>query len=214
MSTIDTLLSVPLVAILRGVLPHEVSPIGVGLTNVGFRCIEVPLNSPDACTSIKQLAGSLREQALAEQVLVGAGTVVTVAQVEQVKQAGAGMVFSPNCDVEVIKATKALGMVSIPGCATVSEAFQAIHAGADALKLFPAQQLTPAIVKSMKEVLPKDMPLLAVGGIDSTNMHDYLQVGVTGFGLGGALYRQGKALDEVVNDGSALLNAFNQFSLS
>ena len=209
---LDTLLSVPLVAILRGVLPAEVTPIGLGLANVGYRCIEVPLNSPDAYTSIGHLVACLNNnEEIDNNVLVGAGTVVSVEQVERIKQAGAGMVFSPNCDIEVIKATKALDMVSIPGCATVSEAYNAIHAGADALKLFPAQQLTPAIVKSIKEVLPKDVPLLAVGGIDVGNMQDYLDVGVTGFGLGGALYRKGKALDSILNDGEALLGAFNQF---
>lgn len=202
---LDKLLSVPLVAILRGILPDEVEQVGLGLADLGYRCIEVPLNSPEPLLSVERLANSMPED-----VLVGAGTVVSVEQVEQVKKAGAGMVFSPNCDVDVIKATKALGMVSIPGCATVSEAYHAINAGADALKLFPAQQLTPSVIKSIKEVLPVNVPLLAVGGIDASNMHAFLQVGVTGFGLGGALYRKGKALDDVLRDGGELLTSFKR----
>jgi 2-dehydro-3-deoxyphosphogalactonate aldolase len=195
----------PLIAILRGVKPDNCVGVTEVLVSTGYRCIEVPLNSPEPLESIKLLA-----QNYGEQALIGAGTVTQVEQVQQVHDAGGKLIFSPNCDIAVIKATKALNMVSIPGCATPSEAFAAIAAGADWLKLFPAQLLTPPVVKSFTDVLPSTTPLLAVGGIDETNMAAYLNAGCSGFGLGGALYKPDMNLEQIQTNAQNLLQAYLQ----
>lgn len=178
----------PLVAILRGVTPDEAAAVGSAIFDAGIRIIEVPLNSPDPLRSIERLASALGERAL-----IGAGTVLAPAQVEQVRQAGGRLVVSPGTDREVIAATVAAGMASAPGFFTPSEAFAALAAGAHALKLFPAEAASPAMVKAQRAVLPREVPLLVVGGITPGNMQPWLDCGADGFGLGSGLYKAGRS---------------------
>jgi 2-dehydro-3-deoxyphosphogalactonate aldolase len=182
----------PLVAIIRGVTPAEAEAIGEAIYGAGIRIIEVPLNSPQPLDSIGILAKSLGDRAL-----VGAGTVLEVQDVARVRDAGGRIVVSPSTDTEVIEATAKAGMVSSPGFYTPSEAFQALKAGAHALKLFPAEAASPAVVKAMRAVLPKQVPLLVVGGVRPDNMGSYLDAGANGFGLGSGLYRPGQSPTEV-----------------
>jgi len=193
----------PLVAILRGISPEEVVATTGQLIACGYNIIEVPLTSPEALKSIALIA-----DAFGERALIGAGTVTKVEQVIQVFEAGGKLVFSPNCDLDVIRKTKELNMVSMPGCCTPSEAFSAMHAGADALKFFPADLVTPSAIKAMRAVLPT-IPMLAVGGINNDNMQDYLTAGATGFGIGSSLYKTGKPLETIVADAKKILNAFH-----
>ncbi|AJR23639.1 MULTISPECIES: 2-dehydro-3-deoxy-6-phosphogalactonate aldolase [Sphingobium] len=188
----DAFSQLPLVAILRGIRPDEVEAAADALVEAGFRLIEVPLNSPDPLLSIERLARRVGDAAI-----VGAGTVLTVDQVAQVQDAGGAMVVSPNTDIAVIAETAKRGMVSLPGYFTPSEAFAALAAGASGLKLFPAEAATPAVVKAQRAVLPKEVPLLVVGGITPTNMEPWRQAGADGFGLGSALYRIGATTEEI-----------------
>ncbi len=192
----------PLVAILRGVMPVEVVEITTHLIESGFCIIEVPLNSPDPLESI-----TLISERFSDRALIGAGTVTTVAEVEKVHQAGGKLIFSPNCNLDVIKRTKQLDMVSMPGCCTPSEAFAAIEAGADAIKFFPADIVSPSAVKAMVAVLPP-VPMLAVGGIHNSNMQEYLQAGVSGFGIGSSLYKANKPLTEIRQSAKETIEAF------
>jgi len=182
----------PLIAILRGVRPDEVVDIGKALVGAAFRIIEVPLNSPEPFESITRLA-----RALAGQAVIGAGTVLRAAQVAEVQAAGGTLVISPNTNTNVIAATAHAGLVSLPGFATPSEAFAALEAGATALKLFPAEGTTPAVLKAMRAVLPAGVRVLPVGGIMPQNMAGWLAAGATGFGLGSALYTPGLSAVEV-----------------
>jgi 2-dehydro-3-deoxyphosphogalactonate aldolase len=182
----------PLVAILRGVRPDEVEAIGAALIGAGFTLIEVPLNSPDPFESISRLAGRFGGQAM-----IGAGTVLDVAAVERLADAGGRMVVSPNTNEAVIRASVAAGMASLPGYFTPSEAFAALAAGASALKLFPAEGASPAVLKAQRAVLPKHVPVLAVGGISPTNMAPWITAGAAGFGLGSALYKPGASAEQV-----------------
>jgi 2-dehydro-3-deoxyphosphogalactonate aldolase len=182
----------PLVAILRGVRPEEVEAIGAALIGAGFTLIEVPLNSPDPFESISRLAGRFGGQAT-----IGAGTVLDIAAVERLADAGGRMVVSPNTNEAVIRASVAAGMASLPGYFTPSEAFAALAAGANALKLFPAEGASPAVLKAQRAVLPKHVPVLAVGGISPINMAPWLAAGAAGFGLGSALYKPGASAEQV-----------------
>ena len=182
----------PLVAILRGVKPEEVVAIGEALVEAGIAIIEVPLNSPDPLASIEALAKRFGDQAL-----VGAGTVLTVEQVGQVARAGGRIIVSPSTDFDVIAATAAEGLVSAPGYFTPSEAFLALKAGATALKLFPAEAATPALVRAQRAVLPKDVPLLIVGGVTPHAVGQWFEAGADGFGLGSALYKPGQTAQQV-----------------
>jgi 2-dehydro-3-deoxyphosphogalactonate aldolase len=182
----------PLVAILRGVTPDTVEPIGAALVDAGFSMIEVPLNSPDPFDSIARLARRFGDEAL-----IGAGTVLHAADVARVHEAGGRLVISPNTDPPVIAAAVAAGMVSMPGYFTPSEGFAALAAGASALKLFPAEAASPAVVKAQRAVLPKQVPLLVVGGIGPDTMAPWRAAGADGFGLGSALYRPGATADDV-----------------
>ncbi|MFG6412896.1 2-dehydro-3-deoxy-6-phosphogalactonate aldolase [Roseateles sp. DC23W] len=182
----------PLVAILRGVKPEEVEAIADALYAEGFRVIEVPLNSPNALDSIGRVARRMPADAV-----VGAGTVLSVEAVAEVEAAGGKVIVMPHADVEVIRAAKARGLFCVPGAATPTEAFAAIHAGADAVKLFPAELVTPTLVKAMRAVLPKDLRLLPVGGITPDNMGPYVKAGAAGFGLGSALYSPGLSAADV-----------------
>jgi 2-dehydro-3-deoxyphosphogalactonate aldolase len=182
----------PLVAIIRGVTPADVEAIGAAIYEAGIRIIEVPLNSPQPLDSISILAKTLGDRAL-----IGAGTVLSVEDVGRVCDAGGRIVVSPSTDTEVIAATAAAGMVSAPGFYTPSEAFQALKAGAHALKLFPAEAASPAVVKAMRAVLPKQVPLLVVGGVRPDNMRAYIDAGANGFGLGSGVYKPGQSAAEV-----------------
>ena len=192
----------PLIAILRGVKPEEVEGIGDALVEAGFTLIEVPMNSPDPLDSIGRLARRFEERAV-----VGAGTVLTEGQVEQVRAVGGMMVISPNANTRVIAASAKAGMVSLPGVVTPTEAFAAIEAGATALKLFPAEGSSPQVLKAMRAVLPKDMRLLPVGGIAPDNMGPWRDAGAAGFGLGSALYKPGFTAAEVGARAKAFVSA-------
>ena len=181
-----------LVAIIRGVTPGEAEAIGAAIYEAGIRIIEVPLNSPQPLESIGILARSLGDRAL-----IGAGTVLDARDVARIRDVGGRIIVSPSTDTEVIAATAAAGMVSSPGFYTPSEAFQALKAGAHALKLFPAEAASPAVVKAMRAVLPKDVPLLVVGGVKPDNMRAYLDAGANGFGLGTGVYKPGQSPAEV-----------------
>lgn len=183
----------PLVAILRGIKPEEAEEIGFSLYDCGFRLIEVPLNSPDPFTSIATI-----RRILPDDALVGAGTVLTKAQVSQLEGCGGELAVMPHVDTEVIRAAKALGLLCVPGIATPTEAFAALAAGADALKLFPAELVTPQILKAIRVVLPAGTRLLPVGGITPETIKPYLDAGADGFGLGSALYKPGMSCDQVV----------------
>ena len=182
----------PLVAILRGVKPDEIVAIGDALVEAGIGIIEVPLNSPDPLSSIETLA-----RHVGDSILVGAGTVLTVGQVGDVARAGGRIIVSPSTDLDVIAATAAEGLVSAPGFFTPSEAFLALKAGAHALKLFPAEAASPAVLRAQRAVLPKDVPLLVVGGVTPDSVGVWLEAGANGFGLGSALYRPGQSAQQV-----------------
>lgn len=187
----------PLVAILRGVRPDEVEAIGAALVEVGFSIIEVPLNSPQPLASIAQLARRFGTQAL-----IGAGTVTADHQVAEISAAGGRLVVMPHGDPAVIRAAKTAGLFCLPGFATPTEAFAATAAGADALKLFPAEANPPGVLKSMKAVLPPAIPVLPVGGITPEKMAAYFDAGAAGFGLGSALYKPGMEAGEVERRGA------------
>jgi len=177
----------PLVAIIRGVTPADAEAIAGALYEGGIRIIEVPLNSPQPLESIRIIAGKFGNRAL-----VGAGTVLDPDDVAKVKDAGGRLIVSPNTDIPVIEAAVAAGMVSSPGYFTPSEAFDAILAGAHSIKLFPAEAASPKVVKSQKAVLPKDVPLIVVGGVTPESIPGWLDGGADGFGLGGGLYKPGQ----------------------
>lgn len=197
------LLAHPMVAILRGVTPDTVLGVAQVLLDAGFRVIEVPLNSPAPLASIEALA---RE--FGNDVLVGAGTVLSPAQVDAVVAAGAGLVLSPNCHLPVIAQTLHHGVLSMPGVATPSEAFTALAAGAQALKLFPADVLGTASFKGWRAVLPTGTPMFGVGGIGADNLASFRQAGAAGVGLGSSLYVPGIGLDELAQRARQLLAAW------
>jgi 2-dehydro-3-deoxyphosphogalactonate aldolase len=190
----------PLIAILRGVRPEEVEDIGAALVEAGFGLIETPLNSPDPLASIAILARRFGARAV-----IGAGTVLTIAQARAVAKAGGRLIVSPNMDARVIRETKKLGLASAPGVATASEAFAALKAGADILKLFPGEMLTPPVLKAMRAVLPPDVRLVPVGGVSPDNMASYRAAGAAGFGVGSMLYKPGDSAAVVGERARALV---------
>ncbi|MBV8262031.1 MAG: 2-dehydro-3-deoxy-6-phosphogalactonate aldolase [Paraburkholderia sp.] len=176
-----------MIAIVRGIKPAEAVAHGRALYQAGFRIIEVPLNSPQPLDSI----AALRE-ALPEDAMIGAGTVLTTARVRDVREAGGEVIVMPHADIDVILAAKLQGLACVPGVATPTEAFAALGHGADALKMFPAEQLGPAVTKAWRAVIPPVVPLLPVGGVKPDNMGPQLAAGASGFGLGSALYKPGQ----------------------
>jgi 2-dehydro-3-deoxyphosphogalactonate aldolase len=186
--------TLPLVAILRGLTPAEAPAVGDAVVEAGFGLLEVPLNSPEPLASIALLCRRF------PQALVGAGTVLDVQQVREVHAAGGELIVSPNFNAEVIAEAARLGMVSLPGVMTPTEAFGALAAGASGLKLFPAELASPAVVRALLAVLPKGTPLMPVGGITPGNMRDWRSAGATGFGIGSALYKPGKSAAAVRED--------------
>ncbi|MDB5715379.1 MAG: 2-dehydro-3-deoxy-6-phosphogalactonate aldolase [Sphingomonadales bacterium] len=192
----------PLVAILRGIRPDEVDAVGDALWTAGIRIIEVPLNSPDPLVSIARLASRFGDEAT-----VGAGTVLDPRDIQPIVEAGGRIIVSPSVDADVIRATVAAGLVSSPGYFTPSEAFTALKAGAHVLKLFPTEAASPAVLKAQRAVLPKETPILMVGGITPTNMQPYLHAGADGFGLGSGLYSPGRSAGEVGERARAYVEA-------
>ena len=182
----------PVIAILRGVLPKDVLAVSSTLMRCGMRVIEVPLNSPNALESI-----ALLYKYFGKVALIGAGTVLSIDDVEAAAIAGATLILSPNRNVEVIQRTRQLGLYSMPGVATPSEGFEAIAAGANALKLFPLNQDGPSVVKAWRAVFPRDFPLYAVGGVNSENIEIFKDCGVSGVGVGSALYKPGVSLHQL-----------------
>jgi 2-dehydro-3-deoxyphosphogalactonate aldolase len=190
----------PLVAILRGVRPEEVEAIGDALLAEGIAIIEVPLNSPEPIESIRRLATRCGDRAL-----VGAGTVLDPADCARIAAAGGKLVVTPHADPEVVRAAKAAGMLAVPGFMTPAEAFALLRAGADGLKLFPAEAASPAVVKALLAVLPKGTAILPVGGIEASNMAPWRAAGAAGFGIGSAIYRPGDTAEVVARKARALL---------
>lgn len=200
---LDAVLSeLPLIAILRGITPGQVIAVATALYDAGFRCIEVPLNSPDPLNSIRALAAHFGESAL-----IGAGTVLTASDVERVAAAGGRIIISPNCDEAVITATKAAGLQSLPAYFTPSEAFRAIAAGADALKLFPAEAGNPAMLRALRAVLPPGTQLIPVGGIHASNIPAWREAGAAAYGIGSAIYKPGDSPEAVAAKARALTTA-------
>jgi 2-dehydro-3-deoxyphosphogalactonate aldolase len=197
----------PLIAILRGILPSEAAATGDVLVETGLRIIEVPLNSPDPLKSIEIMARRLDGQAI-----VGAGTVLSAQSAVEAHEAGARLIVAPNFDPAVVKAAKTRGIVVAPGVMTPSEAFAALVAGADALKLFPAEALPPSFVSALLAVLPHDVPIIPVGGITPETMAPYWQAGARGFGVGSALFKAGKPALDVRRDALAFVAQARQLT--
>ena len=194
-----------IIAILRGVAPAEVIDVTRTLVAAGITLIEVPLNSPEPLKSIALLA-----KAFAGTAEVGAGTVLSVEDVEAVKAAGGQLVVSPDTNEAVIARTRALGMASYPGVFTPSDAFRAIRAGATGLKFFPAEVLGSKGIKAMKAVLPKSVPLYAVGGANPDNFREYFDAGCAGFGLGSYIFKPGMPLSEIESRARAAVAAYDE----
>jgi 2-dehydro-3-deoxyphosphogalactonate aldolase len=192
----------PLVAIIRGVSPDDARATAEAIFEAGIRIIEVPLNSPQPFDSIKIIAGALGDRAL-----IGAGTVLNTDDVKRVQHVGGRLIVAPNTDTDVIRATVDAGLVSSPGYFTPSEAFTAIEAGAHALKLFPAEAASPAVVKAQKAVLPKGIPLIVVGGVNVDNIGGWLDCGADGFGLGSGLYKPGQSAEETLQKAKTFVAA-------
>jgi 2-dehydro-3-deoxyphosphogalactonate aldolase len=203
----QTLAKHGLIAILRGLRPEEAASIGGVLYQAGFRVIEVPLNSPQPYDSIRILRATLPADCL-----IGAGTVLTPEQVGLVKEAGGQVIVMPHSDPKVLRVAKAAGLYLSPGVATPTEAFAALAEGADVLKLFPAEQMGPAVVKAFLAVLPAGTALIPVGGITPDNMQVFIDAGVSGFGLGSGLFKPGMSAAEVAERADAYMSAWNQLS--
>ncbi len=192
-----------LIAILRGIRPDEVEDVGAALQDAGIAIVEVPLNSPDPLTSIAALA-----RRFGKDMLIGAGTVMTPLQVQLVADMGGQLLVTPHADVAVVRAAKAAGLLACPGGFTPSEFFALLAAGADALKLFPAEAATPAVLRAVRAVLPPATMVLPVGGIGPDNMAAWRAAGASGFGIGSSIYKPGDTAAEVGRKARALLAAF------
>lgn len=193
-----------IIAILRGIQPHEAVPIGEALLDAGITTIEVPLNSPDPLVSIKAMADTFESRAR-----IGAGTVLTLENVKAVKAAGGTLVVSPDCNPDVIAATKTEGMASYPGVMTPTECFTALRAGADGLKFFPGNLIGPDGLKAVRAVLPTGTQTYAVGGAGPENFADWAEAGVSGFGIGSALYKPGYTVGEVAARAAEIVAAYD-----
>ena len=201
--------ALPLIAILRGIKPDEAVEVGLRIADTGFRLIEIPLNSPDPFASIAAM-----RRALPDEVLVGAGTVLAVDQIEALAACGSDLAVMPHADPALIRTAKAAGLFCVPGIATPTEAFAALAAGADALKIFPAELVTPAILKAIRVVLPKQCRLLPVGGIAPDTMRPFVEAGAAGFGLGSALYKPGMTAEETAANARKFVAAFQSLRLA
>ena len=197
----NALQTVPLIAILRGLRPEEALPVGQALVSTGWTLIEVPLNSPRPLDSIAAMAGAF------PQALVGAGTVLTAGDVRNVQAAGGRLIVSPNFNPAVVREAVRLGLVCLPGVMTASEAFAALEAGATGLKIFPAEMITPSVIKALRAVLPPGTVVMPVGGITPDNMRSYRSAGANGFGIGSALYKPGMSAAEVAENAMTFIAA-------
>ena len=201
--------AMPLIAILRGITPEEAIPVTDILFEEGFRIVEVPLNSPDPFESIRRIT-----EAYGDRMVTGAGTVLTAENVGKVFKVGGRLIVAPNFDLDVVKTAKALGMYCCPGIQTPSEAFAALKAGADAIKVFPGEACPPPVIKAIRAVLPKEVKLVPVGGVSEKNMPDYWKASANGFGIGSNLYKSGKSLDEIRASAKALVACAHDFMKS
>ncbi len=200
----DALNECGIVAILRGISPDEAIAVGQALFDAGVRVVEVPLNSPAPFLSIAKLA-----KEFAGRMIVGAGTVLTVQDVNMLKSAGGEICVSPDCNEVVIARSVELAMVPLPGVFTPTEAFAAIRAGATNLKLFPAEAASPAVIKAWKAVLPRHVKIYAVGGVTPENMGEWLAAGASGFGIGSSIYKPGMSVDAVREAAGKLVSSWN-----
>ena len=198
----DLFAACPLVAILRGIKPREAEAVGDALYEAGIRMFEVPLNSPDPLDSIARMSARF-----GDRVLIGAGTVLQPDQVEQVRGAGGQLIVSPSTNPAVIQATVSAGMISCPGFFTPSEAFAALDAGAHALKLFPAEAASPAVLKAQRAVLPRQTKLIIFGGVAPGSMQVWLAAGADGFGVGSGIYKPGQSAEQTLVNARAYRTA-------
>lgn len=205
MNTHDLAERLPLFAVLRGLEPARAAEVARVLVGAGFEILEVTMNSPDPLSSIAAIS-----KAVGQNVLVGAGTVTTAAEVDSIIDVGGELIVSPHCDPMLIAYAAEKGLVVLPGVLTPSDIFCALRAGATGLKLFPAELMPPSGIKAIKAVLPTNTMAFAVGGIHAGNMGDYLAAGIAGFGLGGSLFKAGKSMAEIERDAKALVAAFCQ----
>ncbi|PTL85729.1 2-dehydro-3-deoxy-6-phosphogalactonate aldolase [Vitiosangium sp. GDMCC 1.1324] len=199
----------PLIAILRGLRPEDAVGVGRALVDAGFRILEVPLNSSSPMESIRRLV-----DAFGSDCLIGAGTVLDPAHVREIAAAGGRLVVMPHGDPAVISAAKLAGMVCTPGVATPTEGFAALAAGADAIKLFPAEQLGPSVIKAWRAVFPRQTLMIPVGGITPDNLATYAAAGADGFGLGSALYAPGRGAEDVSVRARAFVEAWRRAASS
>jgi 2-dehydro-3-deoxyphosphogalactonate aldolase len=195
----------PLIAILRGVRPDEAEAIAAVIVEAGFGAIEVPLNSPEPLASIARIA-----LGFGDRILVGAGTVLEPHEVDDVAEAGARLVVAPNADRGVIERAVKVGLVTLPGVATMTEAFQALKAGASGLKLFPGEAIGPEVVRAWRSVLPKATALFPVGGVTPERIGPYRRAGADGFGVGSALYKPGASANDVGRAAHAFVKAWRE----
>jgi 2-dehydro-3-deoxyphosphogalactonate aldolase len=195
----------PLIAILRGIKPEEARDHVAAILNAGFDAVEIPLNSPAWETSIAAMVAEFGDKAL-----IGAGTVLKPEQVDTLAAMGSKLVVTPNINVEVIRRAVAHGMTVCAGCATATEAFTALDAGAQTLKIFPSSAFGPDYIKALKAVLPAAVPVFAVGGVTPENLHVWLQAGCAGAGLGGDLYRAGQTVERTAQQAAAFVNAYQE----
>ncbi len=201
----DWLSKCPLIAILRGVRPDEVEAITEMLAARGIAIVEVPLNSPDPMASIRRLSARF-----GARMLIGAGTVMTVAEVSEIAASGGRLIVTPHAATELVRAAKAQNMLACPGIFTPTEAFAMLAAGADALKLFPAEAASPSVLRAIRAVLPPGTAVLPVGGIDAANMQPWLEAGAAGFGIGSSIYKPGDSPARVGEKAAALTAALTR----
>jgi 2-dehydro-3-deoxyphosphogalactonate aldolase len=198
----------PLVAILRGVTPDDAVAVARALVDSGFTIVEVPLNSPRPIESIRLL-----HDAFGDEVLIGAGTVMTAEQVREVAESGGRLIVMPHSDAAVIHAAKTAALVCMPGIATPTEGFAALANGADALKLFPAELLAPRVLRAFRSVFPPATRFFPVGGITPEAMSEYVAAGAAGFGLGSSLYRPGDRAEQVSEKARAFVSAWELLAI-
>jgi len=197
--------NLPLIAILRGIKPHEAHAHVAAVLDAGFDAVEIPLNSPQWEESIPAMV-----KAFGDRALIGAGTVLTPAQVDQLATMGCRLIVTPNIQPEVIRRAVAHGMTVCPGCATATEAFDALNAGAQGLKIFPSSAFGPDYIKALKAVLPSDVPVFAVGGVTPENLKQWIDAGCVGAGLGSDLYRAGQSVERTAQQAAAFVNAYRE----